>query len=188
MPINLLDRQVGAPDTGVVVEPQPQPVVITATPTPETACTPRADWTYRYVIQLNDNLASIALKLNMRTADLQAGNCIADPNRLIAGQSIHVPRPVATSTPRATATFTPSPVPQGMIGPNLRADSTSILYGECTTIRWDVDNIDSLYFQGMGVVGHGSEEVCPSGSTTYLLEVILKDGSHQYFQITINVS
>ncbi len=41
-----------------------------------------------YVIQVSDNLASIALKLNMRTADLQAGNCIADPNRLIAGQSI----------------------------------------------------------------------------------------------------
>ena len=90
VPLNLLDRQVTAPDTGVVV--QPQPIVITATPTPEAACMPRADWTYRYVIQLGDNLASIALKLNMRTADLQAGNCIADPNRLIAGQSIHVPR------------------------------------------------------------------------------------------------
>ncbi len=128
VPLDLLDRQVAAPDTGVVV--QPQLIVITATPTPEAVCTPRTDWGYRYVIQLGDNLASIALKLNMRTADLQAGNCIADPNRLIAGQSIHVPRPVATSTPRATATFTPSPVPQGMIGPNLRADSTSIMYGE----------------------------------------------------------
>ncbi len=58
----------------------------------------------------------------------------------------------------------------------------------CTTIRWDVDNIDSVYFEGMGVVGHGSEYVCPSGTTTYTLEVILKDGSYQYFQITIMVN
>ena len=75
-----------------------------------------------------------------------------------------------------------------MIGPNLRADSTSLMYGECTTIRWDLDNIDSVYFEGTGVVGHGDEYVCPSGTTTYMLEVNLKDGSHQKFQITIMVN
>ncbi|MBI1257718.1 MAG: LysM peptidoglycan-binding domain-containing protein [Chloroflexi bacterium] len=186
VPINLLDRQVVPPNPIEVVQPQPD--ASTATPTPEAACAPRTDWPYRYVIQVNDNLASIALKLNMRTADLQAGNCIADPNRLIAGQTIRVPRPVATATPVPTATFTASPVPQGMIGPNLRADSYSIMMGNCTTIRWDVDNIDSVYFEGMGVVGHGSEDVCPSMTTSYTLEVILKDGSHQNFFVTITVT
>ncbi len=189
VPINLLGRQITPPNGNGSGQPQPPPAATdTPTPTAEAACTPRTDWPYRYVIQPNDNVASIALKLNMRTADLQAGNCIADPNRLIAGQTIHVPRPVATSTPRPTATLTASPTSLAMIGPNLRADTNPIMYGDCTTIRWDVDNINQVYFEGMGVVGHGSEDVCPSSSTTYTLQVILRDGSQQNFQITIMVN
>ena len=83
----------------------------------------------------------IALKLNMRTADLQAGNCIArSRTALIAGQTIRVPRPVPTNTP-TPAHCDANLHRRGNVGPNLRADKNPIGYRDCTTIRWDVDNI-----------------------------------------------
>ena len=187
LPVMLLDRKITVQDPNAIPPtdtPAAGPIVVTATPSPQAACTPRSDWGYRYVIQVGDNLSIIALKLNMRTADLQAGNCIDNPNRLIAGQSIMVPRPVATNTP-VPPTLTPTS--QAPIGPNLRADNNPIGYRECTTIRWDVDNIDSVYFEGQPVIGHDSRQVCPGDTTTYTLLVILLDGSQKPFTITISV-
>lgn len=183
LPVNLLDRKIDVPPP-LDVTPTP---VVSVTPT-ASACTPRTDWQYRYVIQRGDNLSIIAQKLNVRTADLQAGNCIEDPNRLIAGQSILVPRPVATNTPLPTATYTPTPTLLAPTGPNLRADNNPINYGGCTTIRWDVDNIKEVYFEGQPVVGHDNRNVCPTATTTYTLLVVLFDNSQQTYQITINVS
>ena len=188
-PFKLLDRQIVIPPPIV----PGQTVQGTDTPTPvaqvaATACAPRTDWTFHYIIQRGDNLSAIALKLNARTADLQAGNCIANPNQLIAGQSILVPRPVPTNTPAATATFTPSPTSSTeIVGPNLRADTNPIAYGACTDVRWEVDNVKAVYFEGQGVAGHDSRQVCPSETTTYTLLVLTLDGKRQPFQITIDV-
>lgn len=182
LPVNLLERQIDVPP----------PLDVTPTPaasvTPDAACTPRTDWQYRYVIQRGDNLSIIAQKLNVRTADLQTGNCIEDPNRLIAGQTILVPRPLPTNTPLPTPTYTLTPTSIAPTGPNLRADRNPIGYRECTTIRWDVDNIKEVYFEGQPVTGHDAREVCPPQTTTYTLLVILFDNSQQTYQITINVS
>ncbi len=53
---------------------------------------------------------------------------------------------------------------------DFRADSTSLSYsGECTTLRWDVENVRSLFLDGQGVVGHDSRQVCPVSTTTYTL-------------------
>jgi len=188
-PLKLLERKVTIPPPYV-----PGQIVPTDTDTPTpvateqtTACVPREDWVYRYVIQRGDNLPIIAQKLNIRTADLQAGNCIADPLRLIAGQTLHVPRPVATPTPIPTPTFTPAPVQLTMIGPNLRADSMKIYSDECTTIRWDVDNIRAVYFENQPTTGHNSKQVCPTETTTYTLMVQKLDDQRQPFSITITV-
>ncbi len=185
-PINLLDRKITIPDPIVPGQQPPAQAVNTPTPTPttETACTPRTDWGFRYQIQVGDYLSAIALKLNIPTADLQAGNCITDPNRLIAGTYIRVPRPVATPVP-PTATSAPTSV--GMVGPNLRADKNPIGLRDCTTIRWDVDNISQVYFEGQGVTGHGSQQVCPGKTTTYTLLVIQLDGSRKTFPLTITI-
>ncbi len=186
LPINLLDRKITIQDPNGVTTTPTDAVVTGATATPTSAaCTPRTDWGYRYVIQVGDNLSIIALKVNARTADLQAGNCIDNPNRLIAGQSILVPRPVPTNTP-LPPTATPTPNAQ-MTGPNLRADNNPIGYRDCTTIRWDVDNINSVYFEGQPVIGHNSRQVCPGETTTYTLLVILLNGAQQSYTITINV-
>jgi LysM repeat protein len=184
LPMNLLDRQVEVPPPLDVTQAAPQ----ATTPAPQTGCTPRSDWQYRYVIQRGDNLSIIASKLNVRTADLQAGNCIDNPNLLIAGQTILVPVPVPTNTPLPTATPTLTPTTVGIIGPNFRADSTNITYGDCTYVRWDVDNIKEVYFEGQPVVGHDSRQVCPTETTTYTLLVVLMDNSQQTFTVTVNVS
>ena len=85
----------------------------------------------------------------------------------------------------------PPPPPPAEINPNLRADANYIGQGQCTTIRWDVDNINSVYFieggNQQGVGGHDARSVCPGGTTTYTLRVIGMDGAEHDFYITIEV-
>jgi hypothetical protein len=85
---------------------------------------------------------------------------------------------------------TPTPPPAGL-NPNLRADATTINAGQCTTVRWDVDNVNAVYFidgnNSQGVGGHDSRTVCPTSTTTYTLQVIQRDNSAVNFPITITV-
>jgi LysM repeat protein len=191
-PVNLLDRQVpilpAGGDGGTGIVPTATSTAVSTLPaTQTTACTPRADWQFRYVIQRGDNLSIIAQRLNMRTADLHAGNGIDNPNLLVAAQTLRVPREVPPPPPTVAPTLAASPTPAGMIGPNLRADKTTTYNYECTTVRWDVDNIQAVYFEGQPVVGHDARDVCPTGTTTYTLMVVQTDGSQKTFPITINV-
>jgi polar amino acid transport system substrate-binding protein len=86
----------------------------------------------------------------------------------------------------------PPPPPPAQIDPNLRADTNYIGQGQCTTIRWDVDNVNSVYFieggNQQGVGGHDARTVCPGGTTTYTLRVVGMDGAQHDFNITIEVS
>ena len=86
----------------------------------------------------------------------------------------------------------PPPPPPTNINPNLRADSTYISPGQCTTIRWDVDSINAAYFvdggNSQGVGGHDSRTICPAQTTTYTLRVVRRDNATVNFPITINVN
>lgn len=93
------------------------------------------------------------------------------------------PGPPPTSTP-------PPPPPGATI--NFWADSTSVYAGQCTNLHWDVQGVQAVYLSydghSQGVVGQGSQTVCPTGSgTTYTLQVIMRDGSQQTREIRINV-
>ena len=85
----------------------------------------------------------------------------------------------------------PPPPPPANINPNLRADSIYINQGQCTTIRWDIDNVRAVYFidggNQQGVGGHDARNVCPGGTTTYTLRVTDLNGANHDFPITINV-
>ncbi len=90
------------------------------------------------------------------------------------------PTPMPTSTPSPTITFT--------------ADRTVITQGECTTLRWNVQNVQAVYLYVVGenwqnypTVGQGTREVCPSQTTTYELRVIHTDGSQEVRQVRIDV-
>jgi hypothetical protein len=70
---------------------------------------------------------------------------------------------------------------------NFWADSYSIQPGQCTTVRWDVQGVQAVFYNEQGVAGQDARQECPSQTTTYNLRVVLNDGSQQTRQVTIQV-
>jgi ABC-type amino acid transport substrate-binding protein len=92
------------------------------------------------------------------------------------------------------ATPTPLPPQPPVPGINFGVDRTQINAGECVTFQWDVQNVQAVYFyaqgekwQQHGVTGSEKRQVCPPGTTTYELRVIMQDGSTEIRQIRIDV-
>ncbi len=71
---------------------------------------------------------------------------------------------------------------------NFWADNTNISAGQCTTLRWDVRNVQAVYLNGEGVPGVSQRDVCPGQTTTYTLTATKMDGSQDSRQVTVNVS
>jgi len=122
----------------------------------------------------------------------------ATPTRVATATPL--PPPTATAVP-ATATPVPptatpvpptaTPVPQIAFW----ADQTSIQQGQCTTLRWSVENVQAVWVYPRGEqyhrfprTGQGSEAVCPPRTTTYEMRVLLRDGSTTFREVTINVA
>jgi LysM repeat protein len=72
-------------------------------PAPIAGCTPRADWPYTYVIVRGDTLFSIARRAGSTVNELAAGNCLADPTKISAGQTLRLPRQIASLPPTAAS-------------------------------------------------------------------------------------
>ncbi len=75
------------------------------------------------------------------------------------------------------------------------ADPTNIRQGQCTTLRWRVENVDSVWVLPQGanyrdfpVVGVSSRQECPSTTTTYDIRVRLRDGSITRRSVTVEVT
>jgi len=87
---------------------------------------------------------------------------------------------------------TPTPPPPPPPAPNFRADSTAIDLGQCTILRWNIDNVAGVYLiQNGGVVGvpgNYSQQVCPTNGTTYVLRVQRRDGSTFDSALTVAVN
>lgn len=101
------------------------------------------------------------------------------------------PPPAPTATPTPLPTSMPTPVPTIAFW----ADQTTIEQGQCTTLRWDVRNIQAVWvypqgenFQQFPVTGQGSQQVCPPQTTTYEMRVQNVDGSIDTRQVTIVVN
>jgi hypothetical protein len=96
---------------------------------------------------------------------------------------------LGSGRPAATPTATPPP-PTTRPGASIdfRADRTTLRPDECTTLRWDVENVREVYLDGDGVAGHDSRRVCPSANRTYTLRVVLTDGTTTERTVTIVVT
>ena len=74
----------------------------------------------------------------------------------------------------------------------LRADKAQLSIGECTTLRWDVENVKEVWLNsGSGenpVVGHDTLDICPDETFTYTLRVVNKDNSMQRYTFAIAVT
>ncbi|MFN8467088.1 MAG: transporter substrate-binding domain-containing protein [Caldilineaceae bacterium] len=108
------------------------------------------------------------------------------------GIQVPDPNPPPPPPPPPGPPAPPAPPPPSGGQPNLRADSNYLTYGQCTTIRWDVDGVQAVYFidggNQIGVGGHDSRNVCPNTNTTYYLRVIQTNGASTDYPITINVT
>ncbi|NLX10201.1 MAG: SH3 domain-containing protein [Chloroflexi bacterium] len=93
--------------------------------------------------------------------------------------------PPPTLTPVPTLTLTPTP---GAVIIEFWADRGSVTPGQCVTLSWRVENINSVFYQGTGVAGSGSSQECPAATTTYNLRVIRRDGVEDNRFITIQVA
>jgi hypothetical protein len=68
------------------------------------------------------------------------------------------------------------------------ADAETLTSGDCTSLRWQVDNVREVYLDGEGVVGHGQRQVCPTVSTRYELRVVRLDTTETVEAVEIQVT
>ncbi len=68
---------------------------------------------------------------------------------------------------------TPTPLPTEPPTPEYRFEpaAATIRAGECVTLKWATANVQAVYFEGEGVRGTDSRQVCPGETTTYRLRV-----------------
>ncbi len=92
---------------------------------------------------------------------------------------------VVTATPEPTATPTPQLGTPVVI---FAAEDDSLESGECTTVTWHVENVRAVFYENLGVNGHGEKEECLSDDTgDYNLVVILGDGSTRTYTATVEL-
>lgn len=131
---------------------------------------------------------------------IRVGSAVAEVPTLVPEAPTDTPVPTVTpveasptptpapNTPTPTAVpFTPTPTSPPDAEVNFWADQYSITSGECTTLRWDVTNATAVFLEGAPVTGQGSQEVCPTSTTTYNLHVEAPSGNVDQ-AVTITVS
>lgn len=101
-----------------------------------------------------------------------------------------IPPPTVTPLP----TIPPTPTQTPVVSISFSASPQEIQQGNCSTLTWSTQNVQAVYlypqgqnWQDHGVVGSGSQSVCPSTTTTYELRVVLQDGSVVTRQASVNV-
>lgn len=84
-----------------------------------------------------------------------------------------------------------SVVATGAINPNFRADTATITPGQCTTLRWNIDNVQGVWLwdgnSRQGVAGNSAQAVCPPQTRQYRLEVLQRNGVTSNFFVTVTV-
>ena len=116
-------------------------------------------------------------------------DAVVDMNAPVPEAPTRRPTPtfeIPTSTPvpnEPTATATPTLGPPVVI---FRADNRQLMEDECTLVRWNVQNVREVYYEGLGVSGQGSHEECISDdSETYTLMVVLGTGVTEIYTTTV---
>lgn len=100
---------------------------------------------------------------------------------------------IPTSTPDAaiepTATATATAVP--IVGTPVivfAADESTIPPGECTHVRWHVENVRAVYYENQAAFGDGSKEEClRDEADSYALTVIFGDGQTKIYTTTVAI-
>jgi len=106
------------------------------------------------------------------------------PESAMIGSETATPTPMVTPTPVLGATATPSPDPSVRFW----ADELSLGAGECATIQWQTENVQTVFFNGTAVTGQEVHTVCPCETQTYTLSVTYQDDTFEDFTVQLTVS
>ena len=94
-----------------------------------------------------------------------------------------------TLTPTSTPVPTPTPAPTAtprQANVQFWAAQDHVVDGECTTLYWQVENAQAVYYRGQGVTGHDGRQECPHQTTTYVLRVVTDQGEERR-EVTVYV-
>lgn len=79
-------------------------------------------------------------------------------------------RVVDTSQPTPAPNITPTPAALVMA---FKVNRKIIPYGDCATLKWDVDNASAVKLDNKGVIGHDTRLVCPTETKDYTLQAFV---------------
>ncbi|MFN8499666.1 MAG: hypothetical protein U0641_17575 [Anaerolineae bacterium] len=147
------------------IEVMPAPVIeftVDANPIRQGECT-RIRWYVRYIDQVFFEGEGVPGEGNRRVCPTQNTTYTLDVT-LVDGSTV---------TRRINLRVNPPAEPRI----EFWANDLVIFAGNCTTLNWSTANIDSVFLNGEGVVGNGSRRVCPTETTTYELEVRLRNNA-----------
>ena len=119
------------------------------------------------------------------TAWVLAANTSAGTNADALAVISVAPAPTRAATPNQT-------VPTAMASTSvLRADKDKLTPGECTTLRWDIDNFKDLFLnlgsEEVPVSGHEARPICLDSTVTYVLRAVNANGTTQRYAFTVTV-
>ncbi|HRW06639.1 MAG TPA: hypothetical protein P5121_16155 [Caldilineaceae bacterium] len=97
---------------------------------------------------------------------------------------------IPTSTPEPPQP-TPTETPLPILGTPIvvfAADETTIPPGECTHVRWHVENVRAVYYESLPAFGDGSKEEClDDEADSYALTVTFADGQTKIYTTTVGI-
>ena len=152
-----------------------------------------------YTISWQENNSS--LNSAIYTLEESGTSDFASFNVIYSGQSTSLP---VTNKPGGTYYYRVKVTGNGATSPysnivsvfvtRFSADSTSLTLGNCTTLRWDFTNIQSIFvrlghgYELRSTSGQSSATICPTITTTYELKVTLAGGSEVTHTEVVTVS
>ncbi len=90
--------------------------------------------------------------------------------------------------PTDTPLPSPTPIPLGTPVVLFAAEDEELLSGKCTMISWNVENVNAVYYENIGVDGHGEKKECVKDKPgEYTLTIVLPNGSTEIYTTTVGV-
>lgn len=108
------------------------------------------------------------------------------PTPVSTSTPTHTPTPIISITP--TLTYTPTPVEPGPAEIQFWADPDILDAGNCTDLRWQVENAQTVIFGGKEQPEEGTFRACLCSPETYTLTVIDQEGEELTRRVNIDVN
>lgn len=140
-----------------LAQPTPAPSTPAPPPSPQTPSAIPPATGELYVVQGGDTLNKIARRFGITVTALIAANNLADPNRIMPGQQLHIGGETAESTP-PPATPTPAPTEDVSGGSDKRSPAGSPLF------IWPIPREEGWLVKGFQVGHRAIDEILPIGT------------------------